>query len=108
MITNPSPDDFSLIDLISQLIRPPTERYLENGELVMIFEPPLTPAEQVRVERFRGLLRSAVRLTPDEWDTLAPEIDGLRTYHGLATPTQAQTVLAVKAIIRVLRALLRD
>jgi hypothetical protein len=44
----------------------------------------------------------------DRYGVIKPELDGLRTYVGIATPTAAQTAAATKALIRVLRALLRD
>jgi hypothetical protein len=43
-----------------------------------------------------------------EWQALEPDIAGLKSYLGVATPTAAQTASATKAIIRVLAALLRD
>ena len=39
---------------------------------------------------------------------MQPDIDGLRTYQGLASPILAQTVQAVKAQSRILRALLKN
>jgi hypothetical protein len=43
-----------------------------------------------------------------EWQALEPDIAGLKSYLGTASPTAAQTASATKAIIRVLAALLRD
>lgn len=91
-----------------QHVRLPSEHYVEDGAPVFIFDPPLTVVEQETFDRLMALSRSAVQVTPTEWASLQNELDGLRTYHALATPTAAQTTQAVKAIIRVLRALLRD
>jgi hypothetical protein len=76
------------------------------GELT--WNTDLSAAELAAVERFRRRLRSGLRVTDAEWSALAPDLDGLRTYVGIATPTAAQTAQATKAIIRVLRAIIRD
>jgi hypothetical protein len=79
-----------------------------NG-VSFVFVPALSPAEQTLFDRIRRLARSAVTgITPAEWEALEPDIAGLVTYQGLASPTLAQTVLAVKAQSRILRAMLRD
>lgn len=75
--------------------------------LTLSFTPDLSPEEELRLGRIMRV-EGLTRVTPAEWADLEPDIDGLRTYHGLASPTNAQTVSAVKAIIRVLRALIRD
>jgi hypothetical protein len=76
------------------------------GTLTFTFDPDLSAANATTL----GLIVRAGRslLTQAERDALEGDIDGLRTYHGLASPTAAQTAQATKAIIRVLRALLRD
>lgn len=79
----------------------------DGTTLSVTFTPDLTAQEQAALKaiiRITGL----VRVTPQEMAALDGDIDGLATYLGLANPTAAQTVLAVKAIIRCLRALLRD
>lgn len=62
------------------------------------------------IANFADIVRAAKGglLTPAERNALEDEIDGLRTYFGLASPTNAQSVAAIKAIIAVLRAVLRD
>ena len=76
---------------------------------VFPFDPPLSPAEQVTYRRIVKLATSLVEgITLTEWEALEPDIAGLVTYQGLANPTLAQTVLAVKAQSRILRALLRN
>jgi hypothetical protein len=80
-----------------------------TGEPVVLFVPPLTASEQLIFARILRLSRSLVDgITAAEWQALEPDIDGLVTYQGLANPTLAQTVLAVKAQSRILRALLRN
>jgi hypothetical protein len=97
-----------LVQAMTARGRPPSEWYAEDGVDVILFDPPLTVEEQATFDALSSLSRSAVQVTPEEWAGLQTEIDGLRTYHGLATPTNAQSVAAIKAIIRVLRAILRD
>jgi hypothetical protein len=96
-------------ELAAQYLRPSTGAISWNGtSYEPLFDPPLTAEEQATYDALFSLSRSAVHVTPEEWAGLRNEIDGLRTYHGLATPTNAQSVAAIKAIIRVLRAILRD
>lgn len=65
----------------------------------------LNATEMGVVER---ILRSFSRITPAEREALENDVAGLRQYQDIATPTLAQTVLAVKAQSRILRALWRD
>ena len=44
----------------------------------------------------------------DEREALQPDIVGLETYLALPSPTQTQDVLAIKALIRILRAVVRS
>lgn len=69
-----------------------------------VWTPDLTANEQTILRAALG----AVSLTTDERTGLQADIDGLITYQGIATPTLAQTVLAVKAQSRILRAILRS
>jgi len=79
-----------------------------NGPL-FAFTPSLTPAEQTTYDRIVRLAKSLVEgITPAEWQAIEPDIAGLVTYQGLASPTLAQTVLAVKAQSRILRAIIRN
>lgn len=80
-----------------------------SGLPVVEFTPALSGPEQTIYDRLLRIARSTIpSITPAEWEALEPDIDGLRTYQGLPSPTLAQTVLAVKAQSRILRALLRD
>jgi hypothetical protein len=75
---------------------------------IVTYTPDLDAGEDAVLRRIIASLASAVTITPAEWQAMESDIDGLRTYHGVATPTAAQTAAATKAIIRVLRAILRD
>jgi len=75
----------------------------------LTYTPDLSPADRAVLDRIVSLGKSLVDgITPAEWEALEPDIAGLVTYQGLASPTLAQTVLAVKAQSRILRALLRN
>lgn len=79
----------------------------DGNTLTLTFTPDLTAGEETilaRIMRVEGLMR----ITPAEWSIIEPDIDGLRTYMDISSPTNAQSVAAIKAIIRVLRALMRD
>ena len=80
-----------------------------TGDPLITFVPPLTAGEQTLYNRLLNLAKSLVEgITVAEWQAIEPDIAGLITYQGLASPTLAQTVLAVKAQSRILRALLRN
>ena len=108
-MTTVSVEQERLVDLLDRAslvgLRPPTlGGDPSHATRTLTWTPDLTPAE-VLLARAIGC---SVRITVAERDALEADIDGLRTYHGLASPTAAQTAQAVKAIIRVLRAILRD
>ena len=95
--------------LCALYLRGPEQDQGASGEdRTFIWTPDLTAAELLVGKRILDLLRSTLRVTPDEWQSISDEVAGLTQYHGLANPTAAQTALAVKAIIRLLRVILRD
>ena len=79
------------------------------GDGTLTWDPDLTAAEQTQVTRIIKLATSLVQgISPDEWAAIEPDIAGLQTFAGIATPTLAQTVQAVKAQSRILRALIKN
>lgn len=81
----------------------------DGSNPVFTFDPPLSAAEQTTFDRIVRLAQALVAgITPAEWQALEPDIAGLIQYQGLASPTLAQTVSAVKAQSRILRAILRN
>ena len=68
-------------------LRVPANQQLTNGGNAVTINPPS--------EEYQDL---------QDLETLA---DGLRQYYNLATPTNAQSIAAIKAIIRVLRLIVR-
>jgi hypothetical protein len=70
--------------------------------------PEIATAQGIAADILGALHTRDLSLTLAEYRAIEPDIDGLRTYLGIASPTAAQTVLATKAIIRILRALISD
>lgn len=99
-----------LVALCAEFLRPPAQAYYDDvaDQVVVTFSPALTPGEQTTLDNLRRLAGAALTISPAERAAIEDEIDGLRTYFGLATPTNAQSVAALKAIIVILRAVLRD
>jgi hypothetical protein len=80
-----------------------------TGQPILVFTPALTGPEQTTLTRILNLAKSLVEgITADEWAAIEPDIAGLITFAGIATPTLAQTVLAVKAQSRILKAIIRN
>jgi hypothetical protein len=78
----------------------------EDGQTVSLFTPDLTPAEVTAYQRLLRLHHSRLGLTPAEFTALEPDLDGLRSFVSVASPTASQTAAATKALIRVIRAIL--
>lgn len=98
-----------IVELCRLYLRAPQDCSMANGVVTFNFVPPLTTAEEATFARIVNLSKSLVPgITADEWAAIQPDIDGLVTYQGLASPTLAQTVLAVKAQSRILRAILKN
>ena len=99
------------MDLCELYLRRPDSILTDSvtGIPTIVFVPALSGAEQPTFDRIVNLARSLIEgITIAEWQAIEPDIAGLVTYQGLASPTLAQTVLAVKAQSRILRALLRN
>jgi len=100
-----------LVELCRLYLRPPAGCATDDvtGFPVVMFDPLLTAPEQVIFDRIARLSKSLVEgITATEWQAIESDIAGLVTYQGLASPTLAQTVLAVKAQSRILRAIIRN
>lgn len=88
--------------------RAPIGVELSGTTLTLTFTPDLTAGEQTALAELVRAAKSVLGLSRQERNALEDDIAGLRTYYGLASPTNAQSIAAIKAIIRVLRAVLRD
>lgn len=98
-----------LYDAVASAIRPPAEVGIGAGTATYRFTPDLTAVEATTFADIVATFRTRdVQLTPAEYQAIKSDIDGLRTYNGITSPTLAQTVAATKAQNRILRALLRD
>ena len=91
-------------------VRAPTSYEGGLGTLpcVLTWVPDLTPSEQATVDSIVQLSIGSVLVTPAERTAIDPDIVLLRAYFLNASPTNAQSVAAIKSIIRMLRAILRD
>lgn len=79
----------------------------DGTTLSLVFAPDLTAGEAAilaRLIRLTGMLR----ITPAEWQAIEPDLVTGRNYVQNASPTNVQTVAAVKSLWRVIGALLRD
>ena len=100
--------DFAVQALCAKYLRP-CELVSDDTTTSYVFTPPLSAAEQITLNRIIKIANAAVvGITPAEWQALESDIDGLITYQNIASPTLAQTVLAVKAQSRILKAILRS
>lgn len=98
-----------LLPALTAAIRAPTSYAFDGTNVVYTFLPDLTAAEAATFADTVATLRTReVELSVAEYQAIKADIAGLRTYAGIASPTLAQTVSAVKAQSRILRALLRD
>jgi hypothetical protein len=75
--------------------------------VAILADPPLTDAERTAIEAVLARNR-ACRVTAADLAAIDGDIAALRTYLSLATPNNAQTAAATKALIRVLRVLVRQ
>jgi len=93
--------------LCAVYLRAPSDVTDDGTTLALVFTPDLTAPQSAILDRLIAL-SGLMRITPAEWQAIEPDIAGLVTYQGLANPTLAQTVLAVKAQSRILRAIIRN
>lgn len=105
-ITRTDPQYDTLLALCSTYLRPP-DRW-DDGLGALVWEPPLTTAEQATFGDLQLMARFGVTLTLAEWQSIKADAAGLRNYLGVASPTAAQTAAATKAIIRVLGTIIRS
>lgn len=102
-----SPAAKALAALCRTYLREPARFYADDaGVPVVEWSPPLSAAEQAILDDLKAMARLRITgLTLAEYQALKPTLAGLATYRDLASPTNAQSVAAIKGIIDVLRAL---
>lgn len=96
-------DDF--VRDVQTNLRPPSIEW-DGAQSVAVFYPDLSASEQQTYALLVRVHRSRVGLTFADYTVLQPDLVGLRAFANLASPTAAQTAAAVKALIRVVRAIL--
>ena len=102
-------DDRILDDLIRLYLRPCV--WVADGTVdpAPTFTPALSAAEQTTLANLRRFARrGGLVITPDEWEAVKADAATAKAYVGLASPTTAQTTAAIKAVIRVLGAIVRN
>ncbi|SRR6266542_3152812 len=80
----------------------------EGAPYSLSFTPDLTPTEAELLQRILGVVLWRSTLAPDDYVAIRAEVPGLRAYYLNATPTNAESVAALKSVIRILRAILHD
>jgi hypothetical protein len=98
-------NDFAI--LVRTYLRPGVLCTTPDGSDI-VFNPPLTVAEQAIFADLQLMNKFGVDMTLAEWQSIKPDAAGLKAYLGLSAPTLAQTAAATKAIIRVLATIVRD
>lgn len=91
----------------------PTDSESATGSMVRAnvtigWNPDLSAQNQATVDSIIKLAVGSTLLSPAERTALEPDFNTLRLYQNAASPTAAQTTAAVKSIIDVLRAFVRD
>src|SRR4029077_1940613 len=98
--------------LLMLALREPSGVVYGNGTnappTALEWTPDLSLAEQTTLDRIIGASGKGFDLTPGEYQAIKDEVVTLSAYLGAASPTQAQTVTALKALIRVVRAMVRE
>lgn len=80
----------------------------ESETVELTWTPDLSAADLATARDVATTASGLLSLTLAEYQAIKNDIAGLVTYQGLASPTLAQTVAAVKAQSRILRAILRS
>jgi hypothetical protein len=80
----------------------------EQPPTALEFTPDLTIGETTTLAQIIGASAKSFDLTPGEYQAIKDEAAALAAYLGAASPTAAQTVTALKALIRVVRAIVRE
>lgn len=97
--------------LCQALLRAPSGVVYGNGlwaaPTAVEFTPDLTAAEVTTLAEIVQRCQSAVVWSDADWAVFRTQYPGLKAYLGIANPTNAQTAAAVKAIIRVVAAIVR-
>ena len=110
MSTHPvsSPHVSRLRELVADALREPSNITGDpiTGAITFHFTPDLSTSEAATLAEIDSLARSGI--DPADWPTVRDELPTLRAFMQASSPSAAQSVAAVKSIVRVLRAILKD
>lgn len=102
-------DTRSLAELCALHLRP-IDHWADDGagNVTPVFVPPLAPAEQSAFDDLEQMATLGLQtLTLAQYQARKADVQGLRGFLALASPTQAQALAAEKALIRVVGAMLK-
>lgn len=97
-----------LLDAVTAAIRAPQSVAWDGASVVYTFIPDLTAAEATTFGDLVTLHRFSVEMSLAEWQQVKPDAAALKQYLGLSSPTNAQSVAAIRSIIRVLGVIVRS
>ena len=75
---------------------------------VLTWTPDLSAQDQATLQSIVKLATGATLITPAERTALEPDFVTLRAYANAASPTNAQSVAAIKSLINFVRAIVND
>jgi hypothetical protein len=96
-------------DLVATHVRPPTNvtgNGAPAGQVLFVFTPNLTAPQTALFGELLALSRALV-LEPADYVAIKAELPAIVAFMS-GTPTQAEAVAALRSVIRVLRAILRN
>ncbi len=98
--------------LIARYLREPSGVLFTNGTeqppTALEFTPDLSAPEIATLAQIVGASGKSFDLAPSEYQAIKDEVAALAAYLAAASPTAAQTVVALKSLIRVVRAIVRE
>ena len=104
----PATSAIPVIQGCRRLLRQPEGVAAADPNWTFTFTPDLTAPEVIVFGNIVASVGGAVSITPEERTAIEGDIATLRAFFVAPTPTAAQNVTATKALIKVIRALLRD
>lgn len=102
------PDDLHILIPLCRRSLGQTPAITGTGPFTATFGTDLTTAQEDTFRRIVATITSPLFSAPDDYAVITQEAPNLRAYYQNAAPTNAESVAALKSVIRVLRALVRD
>jgi hypothetical protein len=101
-------DKITYMASVDAAIRPATSWNGTMDPPAGTWSPPLTAAEQATLADLTLMARFGLTLTLAEWQQIKPDASALKAFLSIASPSNAQSVAAVKSLIRVLAVIVRS